>query len=310
MSNKITSALELFKAAVSKDSYLTPEIVRCSSRNHFGHSFNNRAQFIAMEADGRVFTYGINPHSLISGRATEGQAIKLEQVSGGFWDADCGTVFDFVGKIDPDGLDWSRMIFPIDDNFTEVERIECTCCNGNGYYTDQSQDAEGITMKPDQITNALELFNAANDYPGKVTAKELRNESRNHQGFNFTNRAQFLAMDNDGQVFAYGLNPASLIDGDSKEGDKVEMELDRGIWCAVNGTVARYIGTLKGELRELITHNAACFPIDDNFAELESFECACCNGHGCVAEQIGDEHWADIQCPDCLGSGSVPNGKV
>lgn len=119
-----------------------------------------------------------------------------------------------------------------------------------------------------QITNALELFNAANDYPDTITAQRVRKESRNHTGYYFTNRSQFLAMDNNGQVFAYGLNPASLIAGDSKEGDALEMEWDSGQWSALNGTVAQYIGTLKGELRYLITSKAACFPIDDNFYPL------------------------------------------
>lgn len=119
-----------------------------------------------------------------------------------------------------------------------------------------------------QITNALELFNAANDYPDTVTAQLVRKQSRNHPGHYFNNRAQFIAMDDDGQVFAYGLNPASLIAGDSKEGDELDMRFEDGCWCAMNGTVARYIGTLKGELRELITSKAACFPIDDNFYPL------------------------------------------
>jgi hypothetical protein len=119
-----------------------------------------------------------------------------------------------------------------------------------------------------QITNALELFNAANDYGDSVTPKDVRIESRNHVNHHFINRAQFIAMDSDGKVYTYALNPASLIHGDSKEGDSVEMEWENDYWCAMNGTVARYIGTLKGELRELITSKAACFPIDDNFYPL------------------------------------------
>lgn len=119
--HQITNALELFKAAVSKDYYLTPEIVRCSNHNHHGKQFTNRAQFIAMESDGRVFTYGINPASLISGRATEGQSINLKHLTCGYWDADCANILHFVGEIDPTHLDWTEMVFPIDDNFFPLE---------------------------------------------------------------------------------------------------------------------------------------------------------------------------------------------
>lgn len=115
--HQITNALELFNAAIESGSYLTAQIVRESSRNHDGKQYINRAQFIAMQSDGRVYTFGLNPASLNSGRAKEGQAIELQQVSDGSWDADCATVFQYIGEIDADLYDWRVMCFPIDDNF-------------------------------------------------------------------------------------------------------------------------------------------------------------------------------------------------
>lgn len=160
-----------------------------------------------------------------------------------------------------------------------------------------------------QITNALELFNAANDY-GDTTPESVRTTSYNHAGHDFDNKPQFIAMDSNGAVFTYGLNPTALTGGRSKEGDAVEMEFHKGGWHAMNGVSFDYIGTLKGELRDLITSKAACFRIDDSFYPLASPECSMCNGHGCVAELTSDERWEDIQCPDCDGTGKVSDGEA
>lgn len=163
-------------------------------------------------------------------------------------------------------------------------------------------------MKPDQITNAFELFQHAKMFD-RLTPDSVRNENRNHPGYSFDNKPQYITMDKDGCVYAWVINPAALISGRAREGQDLEMACLNRFWDSDIGTVSEYIGMVTGESRQLITPSAACFRIDESFTEADRVECACCNGHGSVEEQLGDEQWASLECPDCLGAGSVTAGE-
>lgn len=170
-------------------------------------------------------------------------------------------------------------------------------------------------MKSDQITNALELFYHSCMFES-MTPDSVRNANRNHAGYAFDNKPQYIAMDKGGKVYSWCINPAALISGSAVEGQHIEMFCDGGVWESRIGTVSEYIGQVALDHPILLTPEAACFRIDESFTEVERVDCACCNGHGQVSEMMRedgvccDDEWVDVQCPDCLGAGSVPNGKV
>lgn len=170
-------------------------------------------------------------------------------------------------------------------------------------------------MKPDQITNALELFYHSCMFE-HLTPDSVRNATRNHPNYSFDNKPQYIAMDKDGCVYAWVINPAALISGRAREGQDLEMACLNGFWDSDAGTVSEYIGEVALDHPIRSTPENACFRIDENFTEVERVDCACCNGHGQVSEMMRedgvccDDEWVDVQCPDCLGAGSVPNGKV
>lgn len=167
-------------------------------------------------------------------------------------------------------------------------------------------------MKPDQITNALELFQHAVMFE-HLTPDSVRNAVRNHPGQSFDNKPQYIAMDKDGCVYAWVINPAALISGRAREDQDLEMACLNGFWDSDIGTVSEYIGMVTGESRQLITAAASCFRIDESFTELERVECTLCNGKGSYTDQSqdveGNTIFVDETCDDCLGAGSVPNGK-
>lgn len=168
-------------------------------------------------------------------------------------------------------------------------------------------------MKPYQITNALELFQHARMFE-HLTPDLVRKANRNHPGYFFDNKPQYIAMDKDGRVYTWCINPAALISGRACEGQDLEMECLNGFWDSNIGTISHLIGQITGDSRELITHAASCFRIDESFTEVERVECTFCNGKGSYTDQSqdsgGNTIFVDEACDECLGAGSVPNGKV
>lgn len=161
-------------------------------------------------------------------------------------------------------------------------------------------------MKTDLITNALELFNAAKIH-SRHTPDKIRNKSLNHTGHDFNNKPQFIGMEADGRVWAYGINPACLVSGAVTEDHQIALTAESGMWGSMYSTPHEHIGKLNP-----IDYNwmEMLFPIDDSFTEVERVECACCDGYGYITDETKDVWHTDDECPDCLGSGSVPNGKV
>lgn len=167
-------------------------------------------------------------------------------------------------------------------------------------------------MKPDQITNALELFYHSCMFEN-LTPDSIRNANRNHTGYSFDNKPQYIAMDKDGCVYAWCINPAALISGRALEGQDLEMECLNGFWDSDAGTVSEYIGKVANDHPIRSTPEIACFRIDESFTEVDRVECACCSGNGSYPDQSqdgeGNTMWVDETCYECNGSGSVPVGE-
>lgn len=115
-----------------------------------------------------------------------------------------------------------------------------------------------------KITNALELFNAAKIY-SRLTPEVIRNASRNHNGCDKPNRAQFIGMEKSGDVWVYGFNPASIRSGSIEPGYKIELVADAGCWDGMWSTVHEHIGKLNPEHYDW---QQMLFPIDDSFYPL------------------------------------------
>lgn len=115
-----------------------------------------------------------------------------------------------------------------------------------------------------QITSALELFEAANIY-SRLTPEVIRTASRNQKGCNHPNRAQFIGMEKNGDVWVYGCNPSSIRSGSVQPGYKIDLQANSACWDGMWAAPHEHIGKLNPEHYDW---QQMLFPIDDNFYPL------------------------------------------